>query len=82
MKPRYCKKEGTTNGQLRFNLTSDINKKLPFSCEIQILNNPREILDDFLGSPFHNGLPIEGYNDDSEDKEYILKIYKLHLKKD
>lgn len=68
--------------QLRFNLISDINKKLPFSCEIQILNNPREILDDFLGSPFHNGLPIEGHNDDLEDKEYILKIYKLHLKKD
>ncbi|GIO97188.1 hypothetical protein J14TS5_22740 [Paenibacillus lautus] len=68
--------------QLRFNLISDINKKLPFSCEIQILNNPREILDDFLGSPFHNGLPIEEHNDDSEDKEYIIKIYKLHLKKD
>jgi hypothetical protein len=68
--------------QLRFNLISDINKKLPFSCEIQILNDPKEIIDDFLRSPFHNGLPIEGYNDDSEDKEYTLKIYKIHLRKD
>ena len=33
-----------------------------------------------LGTPFRNGLPIEGHNDDSEDKEYMLKIYKLHLK--
>ena len=32
-------------------------------------------------TPFRNGLPIEGHNDDSEDKEYMLKIYKLHLKR-
>ncbi|MEC0106893.1 hypothetical protein P4H27_08075 [Paenibacillus taichungensis] len=68
--------------QLRFNLISDINKKLPFSCEIQILNDPKEIIDEFLRSPFHNGLPIEGYSDDSRDKEYILKIYKIHFRKD
>lgn len=67
--------------QLRFNLISEINKKLPFSCEIQILNDPKEIIDDFLESPFHNGRPIGGYNDDSEDKEYIVKVFKLHLKK-
>lgn len=65
--------------QLRFNLISDINKKLPFNCEIKILNDPRGIIDSFLKSPFHNGVPIEGYNDDSEEKEFILKIYKLHL---
>ena len=67
--------------QLRFNLISDVNEKLPFSCKIRILNDPKEIIDDFLGSPFHNGLPIEGYNHETEEKEFELKIYRIHLLK-
>ncbi|WP_256762464.1 hypothetical protein [Cohnella sp. WQ 127256] len=67
--------------QLRFNLISEANNKLPFSCNIQIVTDPREVINVFLRSPFHNGLPIEGHDDNSKEEEFELKIYKIHLKK-
>lgn len=67
--------------QLRFNLISDTNEKLPFNCELQFVDDPIDIINDFINSPFHNGLPIEGIEDKSEEEEISLKIYKVHLRR-
>ncbi|OPA73688.1 hypothetical protein BVG16_26710 [Paenibacillus selenitireducens] len=68
--------------QLRFSLISDLHKKLPFQCDLEILKHMDDIILAFLNSPFHDGLPIEGYNDNIEEKPYILKIYQTMLSKD
>ncbi|WP_449601885.1 hypothetical protein [Paenibacillus sp. Marseille-Q9583] len=67
--------------QLRFNLISDVNKELPFACSIQYTGDKREVLEDFINSPLHNGLPIEGYDDGFVEKEFVLTIYKKHLRR-
>lgn len=64
--------------QLRFNLISDTNEKLPFNCKLQFVEDPLDIINDFINSPFHNGIPIEGIDDKSEE-EPALKIFKVHL---
>ncbi|MEK4355108.1 hypothetical protein MKX41_30410 [Paenibacillus sp. FSL R5-0475] len=67
--------------QLRFNLISDVNKALPFACSIQYTGDKKEVLEDFINSSLHNGLPIEGYDDNFVEKEFVLKIYKKHLRR-
>lgn len=61
--------------QLRFNLISSIHQKLPFGCELELLDSMEPIIEEFLAYPFLNGLPIEGYSDGSEEKPYVLKVY-------
>jgi len=65
--------------QLRFNLISDLHKKLPFQCDLEILEQMDDIILAFLNSLFHDGLPIEGYNDNIEVKPFILKIYQTRI---
>ncbi|MEC0208720.1 hypothetical protein ABEX47_08375 [Paenibacillus ehimensis] len=47
--------------QLRFNLISALHGRLPFQCNLEFVENMDEIIIDFLNSPFHNGLPLQGY---------------------
>ncbi|USB33373.1 hypothetical protein [Paenibacillus sp. YPG26] len=61
--------------QLRFNLISNIYDKLPFWCELELLDRMEPIIEEFLAYPFLNGLPSGGYSDGSEEKPYVLKVY-------
>lgn len=65
--------------QLRFNLISDVHEKLPFQCDFEILDNIDSIIEEFLNYPFLNGLPIEEYPDGSEEKPYVLRVYRTDL---
>ena len=67
--------------QLRFNLISSIHQKLPFGCDVKLLDKMELIIEEFLAYPFLNGLPIKGYSDRSEDKPYVLKVYMKILNK-
>ncbi|UNK17026.1 hypothetical protein MNQ98_21420 [Paenibacillus sp. N3/727] len=70
--------------QIRFNLISVLHKKLPFQCDVEIVEHMDDIILTFLNSPFHDGIPIEGYNDNIEEefKPYILRVYQTILNKD
>jgi hypothetical protein len=67
--------------QLRFNLISTVHEKLPFQCELELLESIEPIINNFLHYPYLNGLPIEGNFDGSEEKPYILKVYRTELTK-
>ncbi|WP_088833101.1 hypothetical protein [Paenibacillus tyrfis] len=68
--------------QLRFNLISALNERLPFQCNLEFVENMDEIIINFLNSPFHNGFPLQGYQENIEEKPYVLKIYKKVLNKE
>lgn len=65
--------------QLRFNLISDVHEKLPFQCDIEILDNIDPIIEECLNYPFPNGLPIKEYPDSSAEKPHVLKVYRTDL---
>ena len=75
--------------QLRFNLINSNHKQLPFNLNnIQIIDNEVEIIDAFLNSNYHNGIPFEelqdvSTEDDLEEEIPIIpiKVYKEILKK-
>lgn len=67
--------------QLRFNLISNIHEELPFQCKLELIENIEPIIVEFLESPFHNGLPTEGYSGESNEKLKALKVYKTVLYK-
>ncbi|MNM40334.1 hypothetical protein D3C81_511350 [compost metagenome] len=68
--------------QLRFNLISRVHERLPFQCELELIENMEPILKEFIEFPYLNGLPI---GDDpnvlmeSEEGPYLLKVYKRDL---
>ena len=75
--------------QLRFNLISDFHKELPFGCKLKIIDNPDEIIEDFLNVNYHNGIPLEDFvdvteendnNKEIEETEYVLKVYRLDIR--
>jgi hypothetical protein len=55
--------------QLKFNLISDYDSKLPFSCEIETIDNFEAIIEEFLSFPYHNGFPVEVISDEDEGIE-------------
>lgn len=55
--------------QLRFNLISDYDSKLPFSCEIETIDNLEPIIEEFLSFPYHNGFPVEEICEEDEGGE-------------
>lgn len=66
--------------QLRFNMISDFNKKLPFGCSIEIVNSPQIILEEFVQSHYHEGISWNEFNqgeDDSDgnDDPFTLKVF-------
>jgi hypothetical protein len=55
--------------QLRFNLISDYDSKLPFGCEIETIDNLEPIIEEFLSFPNHDGFPFEEVSDEDEGIE-------------
>jgi hypothetical protein len=69
--------------QLRFNLISDYESKLPFSLEIETINNLKPIIEEFLCFPYHNGFPVEEISDEDERIEerssHPLKVFQCKI---
>ena len=55
--------------QLRFNLISDYDSKLPFSCEVETIDNLEPIIEEFLSFPYHDGFPVEEICEEDEGGE-------------
>ncbi|HVW99301.1 MAG TPA: hypothetical protein VHA52_02510 [Candidatus Babeliaceae bacterium] len=76
-------------GQLRFNFISGHCEKLPFGCTVIPVLTVKEILQDFLSSPYLQGIPLNEFevidiNEESEDEEdevinFELKVFKRYL---
>jgi hypothetical protein len=70
-------------GQLRFNILSGRQTKLPFGCRVEIVDSYEQIIKEFLTSKYHNGifwneLTLED-NDDDEIDSYVLKIFVTYI---
>ena len=74
--------------QLRFNIISESNKKLPFSCKLNIINSPNQVLIDFLKSQHNPVIPwsdLEEVTNDSEELDeipFILNVFVIQLNKE
>lgn len=74
------------SGLLRFNLISDFHKELPFKCNLILVDNPQEIVIDFLKYKYHDGIPIIESEEaliesDMDSNGFELKVFKTHLAK-
>lgn len=71
------------SGQVKFSLISCIHQKLPFGCEIQILNELNPVIQEFLTYSQHDGIEIiEDDTEDIQDEEehdYILPVFLLKI---
>lgn len=72
--------------QLRFNIISNVDRKisLPFGCTVEVVDSPEPIIEDFLTSHYHDGIPwgeLEEVDDDSDEDEqpFVLKVYVAHI---
>ncbi len=77
-------------GQIRFNFINSFHKGLPFGCKLDFVETEKEIIDDFLHSPYLNGIPMgELKNVDPNEEKYkveeglpfTLKVYKEIIRK-
>ena len=67
--------------QLRFSLISGV-AALPFGCETVPAESLKEILDAFLLSPYHDGIPFSELSSSSESEEPVpqaLKVWTTRL---
>ncbi len=70
------------SAQLRFNLISDFDSKLPFACEVETIDKLEPIIEDFLSYPYHDGFPIEEVNVEDGGGEQIsnrLKVFSYKI---
>ena len=74
--------------QLRFSLINSNHKKLPFNSKIIFVNNEDEIIDTFLNSEYHDGIPFEELQDgdikDFQEAERLIieiNVYKELIEK-
>lgn len=65
--------------QLRFNLISDYDSKLPFSCEIETIDNLEPVIEEFLSFPYHDGFPVEDICEEDEGVEENNNPLKIFL---
>ncbi len=65
--------------QLRFNLISDYDSKLPFSCEIETIDNLEPVIEEFLSFPYHDGFPVEDIREEDEGVEENNNPLKIFL---
>lgn len=70
--------------QLRFNTIADFNNKLPFGCDVEVIDSPEPIIKDFLTSHYHDGIPwseLEPLEDNADDDEppFVLKVFVAHI---
>lgn len=82
-------------GQLRFNFINSNHGKLPFDCKLKLTDSPEEIVDKYLKSQYHDGIPwneletIETPEQiaeaDRREKElrdnFVLTVYQEKIKK-
>ena len=82
-------------GQLRFNFINSNHGKLPFGCKLKHTDRPEEIVDKYLKSQYHDGIPwneletIESPEQlaeaDRRKKElhenFVLTVYQEKIKK-
>lgn len=73
------------SAQIKFNLILDYNNILPFSCDIEVIDELELIIAEFLSFPYHDGIEIEVVTDvDEETEEDIRKdplkvfLYKIY----
>ncbi len=70
--------------QLRFNIVSGHIKNLPFGCNVEIIDSYQPILEAFVTSKYHAGIPfnevvIEDLDFDEDEESYNLKVYVQYL---
>lgn len=73
--------------QLRFNIVSDFNQNLPFRCQLKIVSSPQSVLEDFLTSHYHAGIPWDELKEsanseddiDQDEVPFVLKVFVTHL---
>ena len=73
--------------QLRFNVISGCTDSLPFGCKLEFVDTKDVIIEAFLSSHYHAGIPfdemniVDIFNDDDEDEEmgHVLKVFLLCL---
>ena len=72
--------------QLRFNIISYSEDKLPFGCQVEIISSAEPILKDFFSSRYHDGIPwselesLENMaNDEEDDNPYVLQVFTSFL---
>jgi hypothetical protein len=82
-------------GQLSFNFINSNHEKLPFSCKLKYTEKPEEIVDQYLKSKYHEGIPWNELEtikkseqiakEDRLEKEiqdnFVLRVYKEKIKK-
>jgi hypothetical protein len=73
--------------QLRFNLINDSHEFLPFNSNVELVQSFYKIVEAFLTSPYHNGIPfgelddmpLNETTDNSSLRTQLLQVYKVHL---
>jgi len=75
------------SSQLKFNFINSNHKALPFKAKIELVSTSADIIQDFLNSKHHDGIPwdeLKDVNDESIDDyndKFIVKVYKELIKK-
>lgn len=73
--------------QLRGNVISDLHRQLPFGCSIELEDRPDSIVEAFLRSPYHDGIPWSELDEvdpdvaapDPDPPDYVLRVYCVRL---
>lgn len=83
------------SGQLHFNFINSNHKKLPFNCKLKQTDKPEEIVDKYLKSQYHDGIPwneletleapeqiveVERYEKELHDN-FVLTVYQEKINK-
>jgi hypothetical protein len=82
-------------GQLRFNFINSNHDKLPFGCKLKYTEKPEEIVEKYLNSQYHEGIPWNEFETletpeqiaaaDRLEKElhdnFVLTIYQEKIEK-
>ena len=54
-------------GQLRFSTACCASSALPFRAKVQLVHDPRQIVNAFVTSPYRDGIPLCELEVESED---------------
>jgi hypothetical protein len=76
--------------QLRFNLINSTHERLPFLAPVQLVETESEIIQSFLESNYHDGIPFselkhispeEAFPEIEEEEEHIVYVYQEIIRK-
>lgn len=65
-------------GQLRFSTARCSPDSLPFGYRVRLVDDPAEIVEDFLASPYRDGIPWTDVDDESDSAE-VARNEQGHL---